>query len=53
MTIPLDSAHQSASHLYRATRDFVQSRDDTLPGKLGITPVGRWARTSTAAAWTG
>ncbi|MDX3690783.1 Uma2 family endonuclease [Streptomyces europaeiscabiei] len=29
-----------APHVYRAMRDFVQSRDDTLPGKFEITKEG-------------
>jgi Uma2 family endonuclease len=40
MTIAPDDAHQGASHLYRAMRDFVQSTDDTLPGKFEITKEG-------------
>lgn len=34
MTIAPDNARQGASHRYRAMRDFVQSMDDTLPGKF-------------------
>lgn len=40
MTIAADDAQQGASHLYRAMRDFVQSMDDTLPGKFEITKEG-------------
>ncbi|GAA1424485.1 hypothetical protein GCM10009601_29310 [Streptomyces thermospinosisporus] len=40
MTIPSDDAQQSASHRYRAMRDFLQSTDDTLPGKFEITKEG-------------
>ena len=40
MTIAPDDAQHSASHLYRAMRDFVQSMDDTLPGKFEITKEG-------------
>jgi Uma2 family endonuclease len=40
MTIAPDHAPQGASHLYRAMRDFVQSMDDTLPGKFEITKEG-------------
>lgn len=40
MTIAADDAQQGASHLYRAMRDFVQSVDDALPGKLEITKEG-------------
>ncbi|WP_329053262.1 Uma2 family endonuclease [Streptomyces violaceus] len=40
MTIAPDDAHQGASHMYRAMRDFVQSTDDTLPGKFEITKEG-------------
>ncbi|OIJ98175.1 Uma2 family endonuclease [Streptomyces monashensis] len=40
MTIAPDDARQGASHLYRAMRDFVQSTDDTLPGKFEITKEG-------------
>ncbi|WP_121748097.1 Uma2 family endonuclease [Streptomyces sp. E2N166] len=40
MTIAPDDAQQGASHLYRAMRDFVQSSDDTLPGKFEITKEG-------------
>jgi len=40
MTIAPDDAQQGASHLYRVMRDFVQSMDDTLPGKFEITKEG-------------
>ncbi|KUO17095.1 Uma2 family endonuclease [Streptomyces dysideae] len=40
MTIAPDDAQQGASHIYRAMRDFVQSMDDTLPGKFEITKEG-------------
>ncbi len=40
MTVAPDNAQQGASHLYRAMRDFVQSADDTLPGKFEITKEG-------------
>ncbi|MER5539294.1 Uma2 family endonuclease [Streptomyces mirabilis] len=40
MTIAADDAQQGASPLYRAMRDFVQSMDDTLPGKFEITKEG-------------
>ncbi|MFH8975034.1 Uma2 family endonuclease [Streptomyces sp. NPDC017890] len=40
MTIAPDNAQQGASHQYRAMRDFVQSSDDTLPGKFEITKEG-------------
>ncbi|MFI7403610.1 Uma2 family endonuclease [Streptomyces sp. NPDC049541] len=40
MTIAPDDARQGASHRYRAIRAFVQSTDDTLPGKLEITKEG-------------
>ncbi|MFZ4151334.1 Uma2 family endonuclease [Streptomyces pseudogriseolus] len=40
MTIAPDDARQNASHPYRAMRDFVQSMDDTLPGKFEITKEG-------------
>ncbi|MFD5536887.1 Uma2 family endonuclease [Streptomyces sp. NPDC127079] len=40
MTITSDNARQGASHRYRAIRDFVQSTDDALPGKLEITKEG-------------
>ncbi|MFC7813363.1 Uma2 family endonuclease [Streptomyces sp. NPDC057367] len=40
MTIAPDHAQQGASHRYLAMRDFVQSADDTLPGKFEITQEG-------------
>ncbi|MER6382430.1 Uma2 family endonuclease [Streptomyces sp. NPDC001127] len=40
MTIAPDDARQGASHAYRAMRDFVQSVEDTLPGKFEITKEG-------------
>ncbi|MFF3372722.1 Uma2 family endonuclease [Streptomyces sp. NPDC002680] len=40
MTIAPDDARQGASRLYRTMRDFVQSMDDTLPGKFEITKEG-------------
>jgi Uma2 family endonuclease len=40
MTIAPDDASQGTSHLYRVMRDFVQSMDDTLPGKFEITKEG-------------
>ncbi|MFF3502332.1 Uma2 family endonuclease [Streptomyces sp. NPDC003247] len=40
MTIAPDDARQGASHRYRAMRDFVQSMDDTLPGKFEVTKEG-------------
>lgn len=40
MTIAPDNAQQGASHRYRAMRDFVQSMDDTLPGKFEVTEEG-------------
>lgn len=40
MTIAPDDTHQGGSHIYRAMRDFVQSMDDTLPGKFEITRKG-------------
>lgn len=40
MTIAPDDAQHSAPHVYRAMRDFVQSMDDTLPGKFEITKEG-------------
>ncbi|MEU4499064.1 Uma2 family endonuclease [Streptomyces sp. NBC_00210] len=39
MTIAPDDAQRDAS-LYRAMREFVQSMDDTLPGKFEITKEG-------------
>ncbi|WP_329365377.1 Uma2 family endonuclease [Streptomyces sp. NBC_01483] len=40
MPIAADDAQHGTSHLYRAMRDFVQSMDDTLPGKFEITKEG-------------
>ncbi|MFF9274481.1 Uma2 family endonuclease [Streptomyces griseosporeus] len=40
MTTAPDSARQSASPVYRAMRDFVQTADDSLPGKFEITKEG-------------
>lgn len=40
MTIAPDDAQHGAPHVYRAMRDFVQSMDDTLPGKFEITKEG-------------
>jgi Uma2 family endonuclease len=40
MTIASENAQQGASHRYRAMRDFVQSMDDTLPGKFEVTKEG-------------
>jgi len=40
MTIAPDDAQRGASLRYRAMRDFVQSMDDTLPGKFEITKEG-------------
>ncbi|MEU6574385.1 Uma2 family endonuclease [Streptomyces sp. NPDC046805] len=40
MTIASDDAQRDTSHMYRAMRDFVQSTDDTLPGKFEITKEG-------------
>ncbi|MFF9776818.1 Uma2 family endonuclease [Streptomyces sp. NPDC013978] len=40
MTIASDNAQHGAPHVYRAMRDFVQSIDDTLPGKFEITKEG-------------
>ncbi|WP_037680437.1 Uma2 family endonuclease [Streptomyces griseus] len=40
MTIAPDDAQHGASHVYQAMRDFVQSMDDTLPGKFEITKEG-------------
>ncbi|MFC4503029.1 MULTISPECIES: hypothetical protein [Streptomyces] len=35
-----DNARQGASLRYRAMRDFVQSTEDTLPGKFEVTKEG-------------
>ncbi|MGW7260010.1 Uma2 family endonuclease [Streptomyces sp. NPDC054834] len=40
MTIAQGNARQGASHAYHAMRDFVQSVEDTLPGKFEITKEG-------------
>ncbi|MGW3119568.1 Uma2 family endonuclease [Streptomyces sp. NPDC001107] len=40
MTIAPDNARHSAASAYRAMREFVQSTDDTLPGKFEITKEG-------------
>ncbi|WP_406122453.1 Uma2 family endonuclease [Streptomyces sp. NBC_00989] len=40
MTIASDNAQQGASHFYRAMRDFLESMDDTIPGKFEITKEG-------------
>ncbi|WP_282700732.1 Uma2 family endonuclease [Streptomyces sp. CC219B] len=40
MTVPPDNARQGASHRYRAMRDFIQSMEDTLPGRFEITKEG-------------
>ncbi|MFJ5776642.1 Uma2 family endonuclease [Streptomyces sp. NPDC093094] len=40
MTIAPDDARRSASHLYRAMHDLVQSVDDTVPGRFEITKEG-------------
>ncbi|MEV5548865.1 Uma2 family endonuclease [Streptomyces sp. NPDC052309] len=40
MTVAPGSAQQGTARLYRAMRDFVQSTDDTLPGKFEITKEG-------------
>ncbi|MEU7636403.1 MULTISPECIES: Uma2 family endonuclease [unclassified Streptomyces] len=40
MTIAPDSARPGPSHAYRAMREFVQSVEDTLPGKIEITKEG-------------
>ncbi|WP_030983125.1 Uma2 family endonuclease [Streptomyces sp. NRRL WC-3744] len=40
MTIAPGNARRGAFHRYRAMRDFVQSADDTLPGKFEITQEG-------------
>lgn len=40
MTIAPDDARQTASFRYRAMRDFVQSTDDTVPGKFEVTKEG-------------
>ncbi|MBD0422990.1 Uma2 family endonuclease [Streptomyces sp. TRM S81-3] len=40
MTIAPNDAQRGASRLYRTMRDFVQSMDDTLPGKFEISKEG-------------
>ncbi|MEU6239949.1 Uma2 family endonuclease [Streptomyces sp. NPDC047024] len=40
MTIAADNAQQAPSHRYQVMRDFVQSMDDTLPGKFEVTKKG-------------
>ncbi|GAB2948979.1 Uma2 family endonuclease [Streptomyces heilongjiangensis] len=40
MTIAPDDAQHGSSHVYQAMRHFVQSMDDTLPGKFEITKEG-------------
>ncbi|WP_369248574.1 Uma2 family endonuclease [Streptomyces sp. R41] len=40
MSIAPDDARRDTHHLYRTMRDFVQSMDDTLPGKFEITKEG-------------
>lgn len=40
MTIAPDDARRDTHHLYRTIREFVQSMDDTLPGKFEITKEG-------------
>ncbi|MFF5361484.1 Uma2 family endonuclease [Streptomyces scabiei] len=40
MTITPDNARHGSSHRYRAMRDFVQSMDDTLPGRFEVTKEG-------------
>ncbi|WP_371654193.1 MULTISPECIES: Uma2 family endonuclease [unclassified Streptomyces] len=40
MSIAADDAQQDASPLYRAMREFLQSMDDTIPGKFEITKEG-------------
>ncbi|WP_329255910.1 Uma2 family endonuclease [Streptomyces sp. NBC_01478] len=40
MTIASDNAQQGASRFYRAMRDFLESMDDTIPGKFEITKEG-------------
>jgi Uma2 family endonuclease len=40
MTIAPDNVRPGGSHRYRAMRDFIQSTDDTLPGKLEVTKEG-------------
>ncbi|MFD9485757.1 Uma2 family endonuclease [Streptomyces sp. NPDC059991] len=40
MSIAPDDAQQATSPLYRAMREFLQSMDDTIPGKFEITKEG-------------
>ncbi|MFD0069944.1 Uma2 family endonuclease [Streptomyces sp. NPDC127574] len=40
MSIVPDNARRDAHHLYRAMREFLESMDDTLPGKFEITKEG-------------
>ncbi|WP_328310966.1 Uma2 family endonuclease [Streptomyces sp. NBC_00442] len=40
MSIAPDDARRDTQHLYRTMREFVQSMDDTLPGKFEITKEG-------------
>ncbi|MGA5193616.1 Uma2 family endonuclease [Streptomyces exfoliatus] len=40
MTIAPNDSRQTASFRYRAMRDFVQSMDDTVPGKFEVTKGG-------------
>ncbi|WP_028805100.1 Uma2 family endonuclease [Streptomyces sp. 142MFCol3.1] len=40
MSIAPDDARRDTHHLYRTMREFVQSMDDTLPGKFEITKEG-------------
>jgi Uma2 family endonuclease len=40
MTTASENEQQGASHRYRAMRDFVQSMDDSLPGKFEVSKEG-------------
>ncbi|MEU9098181.1 Uma2 family endonuclease [Streptomyces sp. NPDC048361] len=40
MSIAPDDARRDTDHLYRTMREFVESMDDTLPGKFEITKEG-------------
>ncbi|MFJ6838238.1 Uma2 family endonuclease [Streptomyces sp. NPDC091209] len=40
MSIAPDNARRDTHHLYRAMREFLESMDDTLPGKFEITREG-------------
>jgi Uma2 family endonuclease len=40
MTTASENEKQGASHRYRAMRDFVQTTDDSLPGKFEVTKEG-------------